>query len=56
MIGSSLNDPATKIIPEAARCQKAYSGYIKLISEWREEITGKSPDSVVRLFPFEMDD
>lgn len=53
MIGSSLNDPATKSVPEASRCQKPYSGYITLITEWREEILHKPEDSIIRIFPFE---
>jgi len=52
MIGSSINPGETKSIPEASRCQKPYSGYITLITEWREEILHKEQDSVVRLFPF----
>lgn len=52
MLGSSLNDPSTKSIKEAYRCQKPYSGYITLITEWREEIIGKPADSIIRLFPF----
>lgn len=52
MIGSSLNDPETKTTAEAYRCQKPYSGYIKLITEWREDMLGKAPESVFRLFPF----
>eukprot|EP00904_Undaria_pinnatifida_P008194 jgi/Undpi1/4504/HiC_scaffold_17.g07858.m1 len=52
MIGSSLNDPETKTTAEAYRCQKPYSGYIKLITEWREDMLGKTPESVFRLFPF----
>lgn len=38
--------------PEAAVCQKPYSGYIRLIVEWRTRMYRKSPDTVVRLFPF----
>lgn len=53
MIGSSLNDPGTKAVPEASRCQKPYSGYITLITEWRDEILHKPGDSVIRIFPFE---
>lgn len=53
MIGSSLNNPATKDVPEASRCQKPYSGYITLITEWRDEILHKPEESVVRIFPFE---
>eukprot|EP00752_Nemacystus_decipiens_P010743 g9565.t1 len=53
MIGSSLNDPGTKAVPEASRCQKPYSGYITLITEWRDEILHKPADTVVRIFPFE---
>lgn len=53
MIGSSLNDPGAKAIPAASRCQKPYSGYITLITEWREEILHKPKDSVIRIFPFE---
>lgn len=53
MIGSSLNDPGTKAVPAAGRCQKPYSGYITLITEWREEILHKPEESVIRIFPFE---
>lgn len=53
MIGSSLNDPRTKDILDAYRCEKPYSGYITLITEWREEILHKEPETVVRMFPFE---
>lgn len=53
MLASSLNDPSSKDIHEAYRCQKPFSGYIKLITEWREEVIGKNADSVVRLFAFD---
>ena len=53
MLGSSLNDPDCKRLPEASKCQKPFSGYIELITEWRENVVGKSAGSVVRLFPFE---
>ena len=49
MIGSSLNDPETKTTAEAYRCQKPYSGYIKLITEWREECWGR-PRRVYSVF------
>lgn len=52
LLASSLNDPATKDSPEAAVCQKPFSGYIQLIVEWRTHIYRKSPDTVMRLFPF----
>lgn len=50
MIGSSLNDPSAKDIPEANVCQKPYSGYITLMTEWRETMLEKEPGSVIRLF------
>lgn len=53
MIASSLNSPETKSIPDALSCQKPYSGYIKLITDWRVQLFRKHPDSVVRLFPFD---
>lgn len=53
MIGSSLNDPRTKEVLDAYRCEKPYSGYITLITEWREEILHKQPETVVRMFPIE---
>lgn len=56
MIGSSLNNADTKVILDAYRCQKPYSGYITLISEWREEILHKPRDSVVRMFPFSVEE
>eukprot|EP00752_Nemacystus_decipiens_P010638 g9475.t1 len=52
MIGSSLNHPGTKAVPEARRCQKPYSGYITLITQWRDEILHKPGDTVIRIFPF----
>eukprot|EP00752_Nemacystus_decipiens_P002967 g2756.t1 len=52
VLASSLNNPATKDNPEAALCQKPFSGYIQLIVEWRTNIYRRSPDTVVRLFPF----
>lgn len=56
MIASSLNKPMTKTIPEANVCQKPYSGYITLISEWRAEILKKPRNSLIRLFPFEVNE
>ncbi|CAN0424866.1 unnamed protein product, partial [Hapterophycus canaliculatus] len=56
MIGSSLNKPDTKVILDAYRCQKPYSGYITLITEWREEILHKPRDSVIRMFPFDVEE
>lgn len=52
LLASSLNDPATKESPEAAECQKPFSGYIQLIVKWRTDVFRRPADSVVRLFPF----
>lgn len=52
LLASSLNNPATKDSPEAAVCQKPFSGYIQLIVEWRMNIFRKTDETVVRLFPF----
>lgn len=52
LLASSLNKPASKDSPEAAMCQKPFSGYIQLIVEWRTKLYRKNPDTVVRLFPF----
>lgn len=56
LIASSLNLPRTKAIPEACVCQKPYSGYIKLITEWRQHLFRKDPGTVIRLYPFGDDD
>jgi len=52
LLASSLNDPATKDSPEAAECQKPFSGYIQLIVKWRTGFFRVPADSTVRLFPF----
>ncbi|CAM9544119.1 unnamed protein product, partial [Pylaiella littoralis] len=52
LLASSLNSPSSKGNPEAAVCQKPFSGYIQLITEWRTELFRKDPATVVRLFPF----
>lgn len=52
MIASSLNAPWTKVLPKASVCQKPYSGYISLITEWRSQLYRKDPDTIIRLFPF----
>ncbi len=52
LLASSLNDPTTKDIPEAAECQKPFSGYIQLIVKWRTDFFRRPADSTVRLFPF----
>lgn len=52
LIASSLNHPSTKDTPEACKCQKPYSGYIKLITEWRQHLFRKEASSVIRLYPF----
>ena len=33
-------------------CQKPFSGYIHLITDWRTRLLHKIPETVVRLFPF----
>lgn len=55
MFGSSMNDPGYKDIEAAYRCNKPFSGYIELIREWREELLGKRADSVIKLFPVDID-
>lgn len=52
LLASSLNNPALKASPEAAVCQKPFSGYIQLIVGWRTDIFRQNPETVVRLFPF----
>lgn len=52
LLASSLNDPTTKDSPEAAECQKPFSGYIQLIVKWRTDFFRRPADSMVRLFPF----
>lgn len=53
LLASSLNTPSSKTNSLACVCQKPFSGYVQLISEWRANIYRKNPDSLVRLFPFE---
>lgn len=52
MIASSLNELSTRKLAAANRCQKPFSSYITLITEWREDVLHKSMDGVVWVFPF----
>lgn len=52
LLASSLNEPASKMYPEAGVCAKPHSGYIQLIADWRTELFRKEPETLWRLFPF----
>ncbi|CAM9651549.1 unnamed protein product [Choristocarpus tenellus] len=55
MLASSLAKVmSTEVaLDKESACQKPTSKYITLVQEWRVEVLGRSPETVVRLFPHE---